>query len=214
MKRAVIVCLLLSFGMPIGARMLDPPATSFSTTDGLLEDDGNSTGNATETPSAAPSLAPTSTEQPTVDNSTKSPTPTMIPSSAPSLSPITGTLAPTVTGSTAAPTQAKVATSAPTTAEAPAAPKRMSFFRFIEKTIALFILLVLSLLAFGAIMNNRYRIYFFLRGIWYTILGMQCTRWVLRKLRLGGDYQPVDQGLNTVIFENEMDQGLLMRQSD
>jgi len=91
----------------------------------------------------------------------------------------------------------------------------MSFFRFIEKTIALFIFLVLSLLAFGAIMSNRYRIYFFLRGVWYTILGLECTRWIMRKLRISdGGYQPVDRGLNTVIFENEMDQGLLMRETD
>ena len=35
----------------------------------------------------------------------------------------------------------------------------------------------------------------------------------MRKLRLG-DYQPVDTGLNTVIFEHEMDEGLLMRNNN
>lgn len=119
----------------------------------------------------------------------------------------------------AAPTEAKAQTLIPTTiTEAPTsvapATHHMSFLRFIEKTIALFILLVLSLLAFGAIMANRYRIYFFLRGVWYTILSMECTRWVLRKLRISPDYTPVDPGLNTVIFESEMDRGLLMRETD
>jgi len=89
----------------------------------------------------------------------------------------------------------------------------MSFWRIIGKTIAWLILIGLSVLAFGAIMSNRYRIYFFLRGVWYTILRMPCTIWVLRKLRLS-DYQPVDNSLNTIIFDNEMQEGLLMQEND
>lgn len=67
-----------------------------------------------------------------------------------------------------------------------------------------------------AFMANRYRIYFFLRGVWYTILQMDCTLWLIRKLRLSDyfGYQPVDQTLNSSIFENELNEGLLMRETD
>ena len=65
-------------------------------------------------------------------------------------------------------------------------------------------------------MANRYRIYFFLRGVWYTILQMECTLWLMRKLRIADyfGYQPVDTSLTTSIFSNEMDEGLLMRETD
>lgn len=170
----------------------------------------------------APSQSPSMTFAPTIDNSTAI---TDAPSSQPTAANVTSlapSSAPTAAGGTSAPsivpvspTVAPVPTAAPSAQKSePAAPTHhWSFFRFIEKTIAWCIILVLSLLAFGAIMANRYRIFFFLRGVWYTILRMECTGWVLRKLRLG-DYQPVDQSLNTVIFENEMDQGLLMRETD
>jgi hypothetical protein len=65
-------------------------------------------------------------------------------------------------------------------------------------------------------MANRYRIYFFLRGVWYTILQMECTLWILRKLGLAQyfGYQAVDTSLNSSIFENELNEGLLMRETD
>ena len=63
-------------------------------------------------------------------------------------------------------------------------------------------------------MQNRYRIYFFLRGVWYTILRMQCTHWILVKLRLRDD-AGLDPSLNAALFENDgMDQELLMREND
>jgi len=62
-------------------------------------------------------------------------------------------------------------------------------------------------------MSNRYRIYFFLRGVWYTISRMECTMWIKRKLRLGDSMQ-VDTSLNTIIFDNEMTEGLLMREDN
>ena len=64
-------------------------------------------------------------------------------------------------------------------------------------------------------MSNRYRIYYFLRGVWYTLLGLDCTQWLFQKLGIhGGYYQPVDTSLNTIIFDNEMSEGLLLRETD
>jgi hypothetical protein len=89
----------------------------------------------------------------------------------------------------------------------------MSFLRIIGKTIAWLIIIALSVVAFGAIMSNRYRIYFFLRGVWYTILRMDCTLWIMRKLRFW-DSDEIDGSLNTIIFDNEMTEGLMMREDN
>jgi hypothetical protein len=91
----------------------------------------------------------------------------------------------------------------------------MSFWGIVRKTIAWLIFIALSVLAFGACMSHRYRIYFFLRGVWYTVLRMQCTQWVFRKLRIfGGSDQQVDSGLNTIIFDSEMSEGLLLNENN
>lgn len=84
--------------------------------------------------------------------------------------------------------------------------------KYSHRSLQHFSLLVLN----TAFMANRYRIYFFLRGVWYTILQMECTLWLMRKLRIADyfGYQPVDASLNTSIFENEMNEGLLMRETD
>mmetsp|Transcript_3213 Transcript_3213/g.6137 ORF Transcript_3213/g.6137 Transcript_3213/m.6137 type:complete len:239 (+) Transcript_3213:100-816(+) len=166
----------------------------------------------------APTMAPTNA----TDNvTTVAPTtvaPTVANTSAPTMAPVTQaptTAAPTVPGTTPAPTV--VPTSQPSGGDKPAPPHHgISFFRFVEKTIAYLILLVLALLGFGAFMANRYRIYFFLRGVWYTILQMECTLWLIRQLRLSDyfGYQPVDPSLNPSIFENELNEGLLMRETD
>ena len=81
----------------------------------------------------------------------------------------------------------------------------------------------LSVLAFGSCMSNRYRIYYYMRGVWFTFLRLDCTIYIVRKLRLdrfvygnrrsGGG---VDSSLNDIIFEsniNDMQEGLLMRES-
>eukprot|EP00977_Amphora_coffeiformis_P002834 scaffold528_cov165-Amphora_coffeaeformis.AAC.46 len=108
--------------------------------------------------------------------------PTVANTSAPTMAPVTQaptTAAPTVPGTTPAPTV--VPTSQPSGGDKPAPPHHgISFFRFVEKTIAYLILLVLALLGFGD--------YF--------------------------GYQPVDPSLNPSIFENELNEGLLMRETD
>jgi len=79
-------------------------------------------------------------------------------------------------------------------------------------TIGLLILIALSVLLFGAIMSNRYQIYYALKGVWYTILQMGCTRWIIVKLNLGGNRGTGANGsLNEIIFEdNDLTEGLLM----
>lgn len=63
--------------------------------------------------------------------------------------------------------------------------------------------------AFGAIMSNRYRIYFYLRGNWYSLL--QKIKWSRRR---GRDGSASSSTLNDIIFlENDMQEGLLMRET-
>jgi hypothetical protein len=61
-------------------------------------------------------------------------------------------------------------------------------------------------------MSNRYQIYYALRGVWYTILQMECTRWIMTKLNLtrrGGGTN--NASLNEIIFDNnDLTEGLLM----
>jgi hypothetical protein len=78
----------------------------------------------------------------------------------------------------------------------------------------------LSVLAFGACMSNRYRIYYYLRGSWYRFLRMDCTQWILRKTRLDGYFfgGRSSSSLNDIIFEggggaSDLHEGLLMRET-
>jgi hypothetical protein len=163
-------------------------------------------------PTPTPTTSNATTPSPTTPNhNTTTPAPsTLAPhSAAPVQHP---TAAPTVEPPAPTPTPP-----APTPAPPPPPAPKFSLLRFLEKTLALCILFVLCLLAFGAIMQNRYRIYFFLRGVWYTILRMSCTHWILVKLRIRrGDTTNIDSSLNAALFENDdlMDQGLLMRENE
>lgn len=166
--------------------------------------------NATTAPHDNVTLAPTPSPHHNHTNGTLAPTPSPQPANA--------TIAPTPSvpqNSTLPPTMAPTAYS-----EHELPHHHMSFWRMMGKTLAWLILIGLSVVAFGAIMSHRYRIYFFLRGLWYTVWRLDCTRWILSKLRLGDRFGggsgggDVDGGLNTIIFDNEMNEGLLMRESD
>jgi len=71
----------------------------------------------------------------------------------------------------------------------------------------------LSVLAFGAIMSNRYRIYYYLRGIWYTFTHKLRRLSPLRR-RNGTNADP-SSTLNEIIFSdnNDLQEGLLMRET-
>jgi hypothetical protein len=172
--------------------------------------------NATAHPTSAPSILPPNvTVAPTAVNHNTS-APTIAPTNstdtpAPTSTPV-GTSPPTAAPITAAPVISSSPTTEPT-ANPEDASHHVSFFRILTKTIAWLILLGLGLLAFGAIMNHRYRIYFFFRGVWLTLRQLRCSQWILQKLRIG-DYGSVDAGLNTIIFDNDMTEGLLLQENN
>jgi hypothetical protein len=61
-------------------------------------------------------------------------------------------------------------------------------------------------------MSNRYRIYFYIRSVWYSFLRSDGTMWVLRKLRLDRVLLGHDTSLNDIIFESgDLNEGLLMQ---
>lgn len=143
----------------------------------------------------APTAASSSSNNST-NNHTTTHVPTPMPSSS-SLLPHNNssnhTAAPTQAPTTAAPIAPPVPPPVTTTAltRGPVLPpssddhprKHILFLRILGKTIAWLIFILLSALAFGAIMSHRYcMIYFFLRGCWYTFLRLDCTIWLLSKL--------------------------------
>lgn len=194
------------------------------------DNETNSTDAPTDTNST---MAPTASP----DNSTKTMAPTPFNSTNHTLTP---TAAPT-SGSNRTSTEAPATTAPqPNTPPAPPAPvnppytlptsapsaadhnhnkqerPHVSFLRIIGKGIAWMILLFLGTLAFGGFMQHRYRIYYFARGCYYTLLRRGCTQWILSKLRFnrGGAGGFVDNSLNTIIFDNEMTEGLLMQENN
>jgi hypothetical protein len=172
-------------------------------------------------PSTAPSsVVPANTTQPTVSPSpTTVSWPTLFPTPAPSESNSTEppSVAPTATETTvpqtASPTTSPSA-SPSLDPNVPTKPHRSSIGKIIAKTIGWLILIALSVLGFGAAMSNRYQIYYALRGVWYTILQMECTRWIVTKLNLGGGGRGgrgANSSLNEIIFDNnDLTEGLLM----
>jgi hypothetical protein len=83
--------------------------------------------------------------------------------------------------------------------------------RILGKTLAWLILIALSVLMFGACMSNRYRIYYHVRGLWYALLRWHGTQWVIRKLRLDRFFGGQESSLNDIIFDNDLQEGLLMQ---
>ena len=82
------------------------------------------------------------------------------------------------------------------------------------KTFGWLIIIALGFLLFGAIMSNRYRIYYYLRSAWYSFLRAEKTVWVLRSLRLDGLVYggQSDSSLNDIIFDSgDLNEGLLMQ---
>jgi hypothetical protein len=87
-----------------------------------------------------------------------------------------------------------------------------SGWKILGKTLAWIIIIALSVLLFGAVMSNRYRIYYYLRSCWYRFLRWERTQWLLRKLRLDRLFGQQDS-LNEIIFDHggDLHEGLLMQ---
>jgi hypothetical protein len=102
-------------------------------------------------------------------------------------------------------------------------------WRVLFKTLAWLLFAGLAVLGFAACMTHRYRIYYYLRGLWYTFLRLECTQWILHKLRLerfffggggsgggGGGRGSNYTSLNEIIFDTnlgDLQEGLLMRET-
>lgn len=136
---------------------------------------------------------------------------TVAPTVAPSANAttITPTPAPTVTPTTSPPTTAEPTTASPTTN--PSSPtqhhKWWKIVKLVLKTVFWMLVAGLFFFAFGAAMSNRYRIYYYVRGLWYSFL---------RKLkslrRRGQDGGAANSTLNDIIFsDNDLREGLLAR---
>jgi hypothetical protein len=115
----------------------------------------------------------------------------------------------------------KLPTKAPTRAPAsPPQPRHVSLLKILAKTLAWLIIILLSVVAFGAAMSHRYRIYYFLRTGYYTVLGWPCTEWLRSKIPFAGFSSSSSSSsggytmdVNTILFDNDMNEGLLMRES-
>mmetsp|Transcript_12407 Transcript_12407/g.34186 ORF Transcript_12407/g.34186 Transcript_12407/m.34186 type:complete len:289 (-) Transcript_12407:119-985(-) len=177
------------------------------------------TSNTTQL-SSVPTMAPTANSTDDHGNSTNTSMPTMAP-----------TVAPTVANSSVpspAPTTAPVdaITDSPTMAPM-AAPSlsptidngshhhhhhKISFWTIVGKTIAWLIIIMLSVLGFGACMSNRYRIYYYLRAAYYSFLRLRYVQWVIRKLHLQRFVGTgSSESLNEIIFD-DMQEGLLLQE--
>lgn len=115
---------------------------------------GATQNETTPAPAAVPTEAPTPNN--TLVPTTPPPTPN---STIPTVAPHPPTMTPTkkyVPPETPEPTAA---------GEPKPEPEKTSIIRMIGRTIGWLIILALSVLCFGAIMSNRYRIYYALRGV-------------------------------------------------
>jgi hypothetical protein len=156
---------------------------------------------------------------PTIPNVTVSPAPSVAPTQHNHTVSPAPSVAPTASNETDKPTEAPV-TVAPT--EAPDHHHHhhhIHWWKILYKTVAWMIVAGLSCLAFGSCMSNRYRIYYYLRGTWFSFLRLGCTQSILRTLRLDGFVfgrrGGRDSSLNDIIFEgnNDLHEGLLMRET-
>lgn len=176
----------------------------------------HSYGNET-TVSPSPTVAPT----PAPSNETVTPT-TLPPTTAPpTTAPPTTTPPTTAPPTTAPPTTAPPTTAPPTTVPPTPSPTSsptqhphhewwINLGKFLLKTVCWMFIAGLFFFAFGAVMSNRYRIYYYLRGLWYSML--QKLKWSRRS---GRDGSAPSSTLNDIIFSDNSDlqEGLLMRET-
>lgn len=195
--------------------------------------EGNDSDDDNSTTSPVPTVSPTKSNETTVSPA---------PSPAPSSPNTTISPAPTVAPTTSNETTSPVPTATPETPAPTVAPTshsdsnddddynkhhhnhhhhRFHWWKIIVHTLGWLLLAGLSLLGFGACMSNRYRLYYYARGVWYSFLRAEATQWVLTKLRLdgwvyggrsrgGGGRGGGDSSLNDIIFEGG-GEGLLMQ---
>mmetsp|Transcript_27702 Transcript_27702/g.67430 ORF Transcript_27702/g.67430 Transcript_27702/m.67430 type:complete len:246 (+) Transcript_27702:113-850(+) len=232
------ICLLLAVTTSLA--VADPSETTASiapsvspttasivpTTVSQVPTTANSTLSPAPSTSEPPTMPPTASEPPTVSpapskspapsasvvptsNSTESIPPSQPPSKSPSPSqPPSTSPSPSLPPSTSpAPSQV------PTVVPVPPSPHHhVSAWAILGKTFAWLLVSALAILAFGALFSNRYRLFYYLESAWYTFLGWNITRKILRFLRLDGYFGGYrESSLNGIIFDNDLTQGLMMQ---
>lgn len=220
--RVIVIGVLAAFALGQAETSVPTlsPAAANTTTDSPSTAAPPIATNSSVSPSLSPSEVSNSTQptQAPTANETVVPTPAPTNSSEPpSAQPSIHLTEPP----TAAPTHSPSA--APSKNASPS--HKASIGKIIAKTLGWLILIALSVLLFGAAMSNRYQIYYALRGVWYTLLQMQCTRrvmtklnactrWLMEKLNVrsrdGGGGAAASGSLNEIIFDNDLTEGLLM----
>ena len=184
---------------------------------GLASDVLGETPPSPSTDSPAPSISPTVANEKTV-------------SPAPSVSPSSNN--ETISPAPSAPPSLSPETPSPTSEMPTPAPSNNNdnhrkdhhhhWLKILVHTIGWLVLAGASMLAFGACFGNRFRIYYYARGVWYSFLRSDATQWIMTKLRLdgwvyGGRTRNSGGGrgsstLNDIIFEGG-GEGLLMRET-
>jgi len=146
-------------------------------------------GNET-TVSPAPSVSPS------LNATTITPSPSVSPTPSPS-------------GKTVSPTTLSPTSPSPSPTHHSHHEWWQNLWKFVLKTVCWMFIAGLFFFAFGAVMSNRYRIYYYLRGSWYSLL--QKLKWSRRS---GRDGSAPSSTLNDIIFsDNNLQEGLLMRET-
>uniref|UniRef100_A0A7S1D950 Uncharacterized protein n=1 Tax=Cyclophora tenuis TaxID=216820 RepID=A0A7S1D950_CYCTE len=165
--------------------------------------------------SISPSSAPSLPRKSFVPSSGPSVQATLSPTLPPTEIPTLGTEAPSIEQHlTLSPSDMPTyqptysATHQPTSGATPKHRKR-SFISIAAKTVGWLILITLSVLLFGAVVSNRYRILYASRGMWLHVLRLGCTRWLLERFRRTSA-STQDSSLNQIIFDQDLSEGLLM----
>lgn len=180
------------------------PAPSVSTIPTMSPSSNNHSVVPSEPPTPSPSESPIPTTSPSSNHS-------VVPTPSPSESPLP-TVSPSSNNSVV-PTE--LPTHLPSLAPSRSSSrKKTTTGKIIAKSIGWLIVVAFSVLLFGAVMSNRYQLYYALRGVWFTILQMDCTRWIMSKLNFRGrrHRSGADGYLNDIVFDenNELTEGLLM----
>ena len=224
--RLIIIWVLTAFAF--GQAETNVPTLSPSVANTTTQSPSTTSPTTATNSSVSPSVSPSEASNSTQPTQAPTANDTAVPTAAPTAAPTTTSEPPSTQPSihfteppTATPSHSPSA--APSTTAPP--PHKASIGKIIAKTLGWLILIALSVLLFGAAMSNRYQIYYALRGVWYTMLQMQCTRrimaklnactrWLMAKLNLrsrDGGGTAASGSLNEIIFDNnDLTEGLLM----
>lgn len=230
--------------MPTNAPEVVPPTKSLPPTASISPNEPLPPASTfAPTPTQPFTSTPTTTHPATIKPESIPPVASIRPvssiptTSAPTSNPIPTTVLPTsispLKKPTLAPTDVSPPSSFPTTTDYEHQHHHYRtgpwLLKIIGKTIAWMIFSVLALLGMAFVLNNRYRIYYYCRYMYYRFRSLECTRRIHSTIMQyipsffgGGGGNPVedpifDTNMSTILFEDDnnidMSEGLLMRDS-